>query len=103
MTEGKITPRPYTLDKAPKYNERDGYGILNTGGDFWSTELFVTPRAALDYVQTYLRQSWPKEADRLALNYMVVPVKQTLTLLPKSQTYHVEVYRVDREIGEKTA
>lgn len=69
------------MSKKPKSAHKDGYGILNTYGDFWSPNLFEDEEEAKAYFYRFWRgvkdaPDWSK--------YRVVPARQRIIAIKAS-------------------
>lgn len=68
----------------PKFKPayREGFGILNAQGDFWSPDIFQTVEKAQRHVEEFWRGS--KDID--LGQFTIVPAQQRITITPAGRS-----------------
>lgn len=69
---------------------REGFGILNKQGDFWSPNIFDTEEAA----QAYVERFWAGSNDMDLGQFTIVPAQQRITITPAGRSKLQEQDRV---------
>lgn len=69
------------MKRKPKFRPayRDGFGILNKVGDFWSPDIFETEEKAQQHVEDYWRGA--KGVIDLG-QFTIVPARQRISITP---------------------
>lgn len=82
----KIVYKAKVTIKAPRSNSKDGYGILNKYGDFWSPHLFTSEGAAKEYLIEYWKQPGFEKTRAKLSDFKVVPARSRITARRVSAT-----------------